>query len=580
MSRLSMPWKVFVGAVGVAGTLGFVVAERGADGWPKVHRHAGTWKGLPWIQSISPDELAFSTSLMLLVPVLVAAALLIGPTRRMRKVRVALHRHHRAVVVLCAIGVATLSVLVGHLVLDRTPITDDEQAYLFHARAIALGGLTATSHGAPGYFDNIFLIQHEGRWYSQYPLGHPLVLSLGVVAGNAHVVNPLLAALFTILASLIAREFAGKVAGSATALVSLGSPFLVAVSGTLLSHTTSLSMLTLFLWAGLRATRRHAHLGWAVLAAVAFGAAVIVRPSSAVIVGAPLYGLLAARSWSLADRWRRWIVFFGTGACMAGVQMALNLIVNGHPLLSGYMVYWLPREELRSPFGFGAFPWGIVHTPATAWGNTWHNGLRLAVWTFGWPLSLVVPLLASLGLRRRRTLWLAAAGWFPFLPMAFYFWPGLSDVGPVLFTETLVAWLPLTGIAVAAVGVRHRSTVLAFLFAGVVVVPWAFHRLEAPRLARVASSAAAPITAATAAIPADERALVFCDLFVQPKHQGSWAAGRPNPWPDLRDRVLFVLTASPLVDQAFAQQHFPDRTTYRLREDSELGLEVVPYLDP
>jgi hypothetical protein len=56
MSRLSMPWKVFVGAVGVAGTLGFVVAERGADGWPKVHRHAGTWKGLPGIQSISPTN--------------------------------------------------------------------------------------------------------------------------------------------------------------------------------------------------------------------------------------------------------------------------------------------------------------------------------------------------------------------------------------------------------------------------------------------------------------------------------------------------------------------------------------------
>jgi hypothetical protein len=127
---------------------------------------------------------------MLLVPVLVAAALLIGPTRRMRKIRVALHRHHGAVVVLCAVGVATLSVLVGHVVLDRTPITDDEQAYLFHARAIALGGLTATSHNGPGYFDNIFLVQHEGRWYSQYPLGHPLALSLGVVAGNPYLVNP------------------------------------------------------------------------------------------------------------------------------------------------------------------------------------------------------------------------------------------------------------------------------------------------------------------------------------------------------------------------------------------------------
>lgn len=474
----------------------------------------------------------------------------------------------------CAIAVVTLSWAVGHATLDTTPITDDEWAYLFHARAIALGGLTAPAHPASGYFDNTFLIHRDGHWYSQYPLGHPLALSLGVIGGDPWLVNPILAGLFVVGASLVARELAGRLAASAAAMACLSSPFLVAVSGTLLAHTPTATLLAGFLWTGLRASRTGTSIHWAWVSAAAFGAAVITRPSSAVFVGLPLLVMLGFRSGRLPDRIQRWTVFLATGCVMAGVLLTLNTVVNGHPLRSGYVVYWLPREGLRSPFGFGTYPWGIAHTPATAWGNTWHNAVRLNAWALGWPASLAVVLVAAWHTRQRQLRWLSAAGWFPFVPLAFFFWPGISDVGPVLFTETLVAWMPLAGVVAARRWPRLGATGVAVILAGLLVVPMTFHRLEAPRLSAVADHAREPQEVVTSALAPEERAVVFCDLVLRPGNQRSWVASRPNPWPDLRDRVVYVLTAHPIVDRAFWQQYFPDRTPYRLLYVPEHGFRL------
>ena len=62
----------------------------------------------------------------------------------------------------------------------------------------------------------------------------------------------------------------------------------------------------------------------------------------------------------------------------------------------------------------------------------------------------------------------------------------------------------------------------------------------------------------------------------RPGHQGSWMAGRPNPWPDLRDRVLFVLSRGREQDRHFWRRIHPERSAYSLLFEPAEGFRLVP----
>lgn len=563
----------------VVGVGAFLLVEDATGGFEGMRVHAPTGSGRHPIQTMSAAELGWILATLLLTPVLAASGWLAVRRRRVDRASRWAARRWRIVTAAAACAAGLSAGMVGHAILDRTPITDDEHAYLLHSRIVASGRLTAPSPPGEPFFNNVFVV-NNGRWYSQYSLGNPNVLAAGVLAGDPWLVHPLLAVGTVLALAGATRRLYGRRAAVAAAVLAAGSPFLAAVSGTLLAHTPTLFWLAVFLWAGLRAAETGAGRSWCVLAAVAFGAAVLTRPGSALSVGLPLFGLLWQRSRSLEDRWPRWLLFAAAGAAMAGVQAALNWQVNGHPLASGYHVYWLPLEGVRNPFGFGRFPWGIVHTPAIALQNVWHNLLRLDVWLLGWPVSFALPAV---------TLWLGrgAARWWLLGSLVatvavnyFFFWPGIPDVGPVLYTETMVALLPLAGAAVTVGGHRWRRAASAMVVAGLAVSVLAVHRVHAPVLARVAADARSAQEFVGERIPSDERALVFAPLHLRPGRQGSWVAGRPNPWPDLRDRVLYVQSILPPADVDFWRRFHPERTAYRLWFEPGAGYRLAPLPPP
>ena len=263
---------------------------------------------------------------------------------------------------------------------------------------------------------------------------------------------------------------------------------------------------------------------------------------------------------------------------MLALQLWLNWRMNGNPLYSGYVPYWLPRTGWRSPFGFGAFPWGIVHTPARGLANLWHGVVRLDAWLLGWPLSLVP---VFLGVRwtwqRFETRWLALAAVFSPLAYVAYFWPGVADVGPVLLSETMVALLVLAGVGIGRAPVRWRTVAAGWAVASVVLAGFSFHRAQVAPLRATAANARAPFEAAMAAT-GDERAVVLVPDALGPFPPRSWVFGRPQPWPDLRDRVLF-LRYVPGADMVVPEA-FPDRRAFRLEWGPRDGFELVPVLSP
>jgi len=556
----------------------FVWAELAHGGWAELHRHGRAPDGSSWAQHLSPTEGRYYASLLLLLPTLLAAAAWATRMRGIDAVLEVAQRRGRWITGIAA-GVAFLAALgVSHLALERTPITDDEEAYLFHARIVASGALTAPSPPDAPFYDNIFLI-NDGSWFSQYPVGNPLLLAPGVWLGDPWLIPALLAALITLLLAASAGFLFGPGAAPVTAVLCATSPFLAAMSGTLLSHTPCLFALSLGLWCGLRATRSPASASWAAAAAVAWGLAVLIRPSSAVLVAMPLAVLLLWRWWSGDRRAAVLVAFAAAGLAMVVLQGAINHHCNGHPLRSAYTHYWATQDGFSNPFGYGEFLWGIRHTPAMAVGNAWHALVRLDAWLLGWPISLALPLAAPWLARRHRVAALAllASGGLSFAVYFWFFWPGIADVGPVLYFETSLAWWLLAAAALVSAPPAWRRGLIGVAAAGVLLAPLTFHRVGALALADTAHEAGRA-RADTEQILGDGPALLFCDEYLRPDDPGSWVAGRPNPWPDLHDPILFVRDHGTERNREFAQRRYPVHALYRLRWDPEGG-HVVETLD-
>ncbi len=560
----------------------FFEQEGRTDGFAQLHQYGFTPDGRNWAQLLPPDEGRLYLSMLVLLPVALATGVWASTSRVTTRVLALLRRRENAIMVGAAGLAMLLALAMSHLTLDRTPITDDEGAYLFHARVVAGGELAHPSEREPDrFFYNAVFIINDGKMISQYPVGHPVMLAAGVLLGDPWLVPALLCGLVTLLLGLSSRELFGPGCGSGTALCCAASPFLVASSGTLLAHVTCLFWLALFLYAALRATRLPGRPGWMVLAAVAFGCAVITRPVSSVMVGAPLWLIPLWRARPLERRRLLALLFVGVGGVMLSLQLALNQYCNGDPFRAAYFNYWLEHGQWRNPFGFGEFILDIVHTPAIAWGNQLHNAVRLNAWLLGWPLSLMLPLWAVLSCRHRRrpAVVLLVAACLPLVLYFFFFWPGVADVGPVLYTESLAGWLILCGAAFGTGSLARRRFVVGLFVAATLLSAVTFHRIQLRSLGEVAEQASRVPDLVEQRLAEDgvvEPVLVFCHFLEFPEVQHSWVLGHPPPWPDLRDDVLYVTSSNPQENRSFARRKHPQRVPYKLYRDARGELILTP----
>ena len=139
--------------------------------------------------------------------------------------------------------------LISQGIFERIPHVEDEAAYLFQAQVFAQGRLKVPTPPYPTSYWSPFVLDFQGQRFGKYPPGYPLLLSLGVRAGAPWVVNALLASLTLCILAYAGRVIYSPAAGLLAAALGLTAPVFLAMSGTLLSHPTSLFFTTLFLWA-------------------------------------------------------------------------------------------------------------------------------------------------------------------------------------------------------------------------------------------------------------------------------------------------------------------------------------------
>ncbi|UCC86225.1 MAG: glycosyltransferase family 39 protein [Anaerolineales bacterium] len=364
-----------------------------------------------------------------------------------------------ATLLLICVAAFFLTALISQGIFERVPHVDDEAAYLFQAQVFATGRLSVPTPPYPESYWSPFVLDYQGQRFGKYPPGYPLLLSLGVRAGQPWVVNALLASLTLWLVAHLGREIYSPAAGLLAATLGLTCPVFLAESSSLLSHPTSLFFTTLFLWAFAKLIRETGSQSrYAALVGLAWGWLIITRPYDAIGASLPfaLYGL--ARGLR-GDR-----AMLSQGAIATAIALLFGLS------LSAYW-YWLIRD-FANPYGlvwpydrpgFGPNVGLKGYTLATGLSYVRYNLNALASGFLGWPgyLNIIFLWLPFVFRPHDRWNYLLLAGFASVVNLHLTYWYyGGHDAGyPRYYYAALPMLLLLTarGIEVLSLALQRLS---------------------------------------------------------------------------------------------------------------------------
>jgi 4-amino-4-deoxy-L-arabinose transferase-like glycosyltransferase len=470
----------------------------------------------------------------------------------------------KPILLICLLGFL-LTASASYFAFERLPHLEDEVAYLFQAKTLALGRLTVPSPNHPDSFWTPFVLDHGGQRFGKYPPGWPAVLALGVVAGGPWWVNPLLSAVALYLVFRLGEALYDRQTGLIAAFLGAFSPLFLVLGGSFLSHMSSLVWLLLFsLWFVWTAQGRRR---WFALASgLALGMAFLTRSLTTVAFSIPF--LIYSAIQVARRRQSNWSHYLLVALGAGSVALLLPLYqwaVTGDPFLNPYTLWW-PYDRLGFGPGIGAMPGG--HSPYYAWINLKQDLSRASTDLLGWPALSWLPVLLGLALRpRRHRDWALLTPWLCLVVAYLFYWIGSPARlwGPRYYFEAFPGlWL------LAAVGLvktwelarpRQRwvrvalAAAVAVLFAVNVMVNIPYRFREAHGFYGISRAQLKPIEAADLH---NALVIVYADRWLE---YGALMAGMG---PLLDDDIVYARGSSPDIDAQVVAE-FPGRTVHYLQ---------------
>jgi hypothetical protein len=295
-----------------------------------------------------------------------------------------------------------LSALLAQYCFAGQPFTSDEMAQLWHARILLSGRLMLRAEAHREFFNTAPVIDQTGHWFSQYPIGGPLLVAIGLAVRAAWLVNPLLLGVaswgFYRFVSAVDDELTARV----TTILFSVSPMVLIMGASQMNHVpalafTMLALASLARWDQASASReRSIHAG---IIGVSSSIVATIRPLDALLVALVIGGFQLWRMVGSPER-RRDIVI----QCVAGTLPLLFLLwanarTTGSALLFGYDALNGSAHDL----GFHLAPNGEMHTPMH--GVILASGylMRLDRFLFEWPIpAMIVIVLGVIGIAATR----------------------------------------------------------------------------------------------------------------------------------------------------------------------------------
>ncbi|HEY4133358.1 MAG TPA: hypothetical protein VGM50_22255 [Gemmatimonadaceae bacterium] len=376
-----------------------------------------------------------------------------------------------------AIGTLTavLSAIFAVYSFHRFASTSDEIAQLWHAR-ILLTGRWALPVDPNREFFSLDTVVDTGKWYSQFPVGGPIVMAVGALIGAPWLINPVLAGASAIAVYLfVRRAYDDKTARWVSALFAT-APMVLMMAGTWMNHVSVLFFTTVALAAAAawdQPTTRRAGFIAAAMMGFCIGAIATIRPLDAVVAALVLGSFQLWRLRQSPERIPELAIQIVAGACCVAVLLLANSHTTGNAFRFGYDVAWGPGHRV----GFHVDPYGEPHTLARGldYVLTYFSELNVDL-TF-WPVPVVLVLMLSLYANRRPSRWDVLLLAFIALQTLAYgaYWYRGELLGPRFLYPIAPAILILVARAPAMLDRRNGARACRAAIAGIIactVVAW------------------------------------------------------------------------------------------------------------
>ena len=304
---------------------------------------------------------------------------------------------------------------ITRVLLEGIPHVQDSVAYDFQAKTLARGALYAPAPPNPPSFDFQFLIIRDGKWFGQYPWGHPLLLMFGHLARAPWAVPPLVGACVLAAVYFIGRSLFGREVGAVSALLALSSPFFQINAPNFMSHSAASLYLAMGLLFLRRASRAGSRWWWGLLSGAALGLLFNTRPLNALPAIALSFGLLLFNAARGRASWGSTAAFCAGALMGAAAFLCANYVLMGDPFRPPYSL-------TARPIGF----FGPSHPPGAALLHLYTSMTLFVMVVLGWPPVFTVGFfLAYLVLSRRDS-------WSLFLPLLFAGMAAVNTLNPAM----------------------------------------------------------------------------------------------------------------------------------------------------
>lgn len=373
-------------AIGLLAVGLYPLPLRAPAGSATVATNAGYWLG---------------ATLLTIGPVLALAALPFEGVRSLPSRLSRLAQRPPALVFALLAGAAFTGLAIGvaRYAYGFAPTSSSEIAQLWHARILLHGRVTLPADPNFEFFAADRVIDH-GAWYSPFPIGGPLVLTLGYLMHAPWLLDPLLGGLGTMLFYHFARRAFGEAQGRAATILFVAAPVTLLVSGSYRNHVPVL-LLAVAALAGLaeweRAATRVRGMVIAAAMGLALGFMAAIRPLDAAAVAVVVVAFQVREAWRVRRRWPEPLLLVAFAIVGAAPLLIGNLATTGSVLrLAGPVAQVVPGGVAAN----GATP-ATVHLLTTA--AACLSGLNALV--VGWPLPALVVVAVGLVSMRRATRW-------------------------------------------------------------------------------------------------------------------------------------------------------------------------------
>ena len=307
-----------------------------------------------------------------------------------------------------AFGVSIFAVLLSAVLSQYCfagqPFTSDEMAQLWHARILLSGHLMLPAEAHREFFNTAPVLDQAGHWFSQYPIGGPFFIAIGLAVGAAWLVNPLLLGLATWQTYRFVRVATNEeLVARYTALLFVVSPMVLIMAASQMSHVPALAfgilaLASLACWD--RASTAQEQRLHAVVIGLSLGIVVAVRPLDGALTAIAVGCFQLWRTVGARQRWHDLVIQCGVGVVPVLLLLWANAKTTGSPFRFGYDLLNGPGHRL----GFHLAPNGEVHTPLH--GVILASGylMRLDRFLFEWPLpALLTVIVGVVGILAART---------------------------------------------------------------------------------------------------------------------------------------------------------------------------------